>query len=450
MPTLKIDDIDYLITVDVERRVITDGAILVADGRIARVGKAADLRGMTADRVVNGSGKVVTPGFLNGHMHISYAHPVRGIFADGVEDRLALVFRMQAVMDEEEEYLTTLLGLTELLCTGTTSLVDPGTTKFPEACMAAYERSGCRVMIGEHVTDIESPLGLPVYDTSEAIERMEASVAALHGCLEGRMRAWTMPFSPQVCSDELLVAAKRIADDSGTAMTIHHSGGKGAPGPTPTERLADIGVLGPNVVLAHVMNLADRDIDLVADSGAAVVICPGNVMKNAANTAVGGRLPEFLAAGVRVALGTDSGNSSNYLDMVRCMHVAATIYKDVRGDPGLLPPETVVELATRTGAAALQSGDALGAVEVGRAADLVLFDTRRPQWRSLTDPVRNLVYSATGDSVDTVIVDGRVVVEDGRPTFLDDEPALLDAVERVGRRIRAATGIDYPSPWPVV
>ena len=448
--TLKINNAAYVLTVDAERRVIRDGTIVIQDGQITNVGKTADLKDLAADRVIDASDMVVTPGFLNGHMHISYAHPVRGIFADDVENRLSLVFRMQSVMTEEEEYLTTLLGLVELLCGGTTTLVDPGTTKFPEACMAAYELAGCRVVIGEQVTDVVNPLNLPVYSTSEAIARMNASVERLDGRLGGRMRAWTMPFSLQVCSPELLIAAKRIADEHDAAMTIHHSGGAGQPGPTPTQQLADIGVLGPNTVLSHAMNLADDDVALLAESGTAVVVCPSTVMKNGANTGAGGRLPDFMDAGIPVSLATDSANSSNFLDMVRCMGVAATVYKDARADPTLVSPQAALELATRTGAQALQFGDTLGAIEVGRAGDLVLFDSRRPQWRSLTDPVRNLVYSASGDSVDTVIVGGRVVVEAGRATFLDDEWALIKQVEDVGRRIRSETGIDFPSPWPVV
>jgi cytosine/adenosine deaminase-related metal-dependent hydrolase len=259
-----------------------------------------------------------------------------------------------------------------------------------------------------------------------------------------------MPFSLQVCTPELLLAAKHIADDHGTAMTIHHSGGAGEPEPTPTQRLAEIGVLGPNVVLSHGMNLADADIDLLAESGTAMVICPSTVLKNGANTREGGRLPEFLDAGVPVSLATDSANSSNFLDMVRCMSLAATVYKDARGDSTLIPPETALELATRTGATALQFGEALGAIEVGRKADLVLFDTRQAQWRSLTEPVRNLVYAVSGDTVDTVIVDGRVVVEGGRATFIEDEWGLIQEVEEVGERIRATTGISFPSLWPVV
>ena len=121
------------------------------------------------------------------------------------------------------------------------------------------------------------------------------------------------------------------------------------------------------------------------------------------------------------------------------------------GETGALyPRETALELATRTGAAALQFGNSLGVIEVGRRGDLVLFDTRRSEWRSLIDPVRNLVYSSTGESVDTVIVEGRVVVEAGRPRFADDLWGLIQRVEEVGKRIRKVTGVGFPSRWPIV
>lgn len=448
--TIKIDNAQYVVTVDDRRRIIQDGSVVISDGQITHVGKADQLRHVPADRVLDASGKVVTPGFLNGHMHVSYAHSVRGVFPDDVPQRLKHVFAMQSVMTEEEEYLTTLLGLAELLGTGTTTFVDPGTTKFPEACLAAYEEAGCRVIIGEQVQDLENELNLPVYDTADALERVEASITALDGRLWGRVRAWAMPFSLDFCTPELLIGAKRIADRYGAAMTLHHRGGAKEPGTAPTERLAKLGILGPNVVLSHCMNLTEEEIGIIAASGATVVICPGTVMKGGANTARGGRLPELVDAGVPVSLGTDSVNSSNFSDMVRGMYLAATVYKDVRADRSLIPAETALELATRTGAAALQAGDSLGAIEVGRRGDLVLFDTHRPEWRSLTNPVRNLVYSCTGDSVDTVIVEGRVVVEAGRPCFVDDLWGLIKQVEEVGRRVRRATGTGFPSRWPII
>jgi len=151
--SLKIDNARYVLTVDRERRIIRDGSILIEGGRVSRVGKAGTLAGARADRVIDARHLVVTPGFVNGHMHISYAHAVRGIFPDNLGSPLAHVFKLQMAMTEEEEYHTTLLGLVELLKNGTVCFLDPGSTKFPDACLQAYQDAGIRVILGECVTD---------------------------------------------------------------------------------------------------------------------------------------------------------------------------------------------------------------------------------------------------------------------------------------------------------
>ncbi len=449
---LKIEGLAFAITVDDNRRVLTDATVIISDGLVTHVSKTSELLDVTARRTIDGGHMMALPGMINGHLHISYAHAVRGIFPDDVDERLAQVFKMQGAMTGDEEYAVTLLGLIEMLQTGTTTFVDPGTTRFPDAAMAAYEAAGCRVMTGEHVTDRANPVNLPVYDTAEAISRMETSFAALDGRCGQRMTGWTMPFSMQVCSPELLRAAKSIADDNNTMMTLHHGGAGGDSGSdseAPTRVLANLGVLGPNVLLSHCMGLSDEEVHILADTGTSVVMCPSTVVKSAGGIAQHGRAPELLAAGVPVALGTDSVNSSNFIDLVRSMQLAATVYKDARGDTSLVPPETAIEMATRLGAAAVGRGHDLGAIEVGRRADLVLFDITRPHWRGLTDPVRNLVHSATGDSVDTVIVDGQIKVEGGQPNFVDDLVGLIDQVEVAGQRIRAASGIDHPPGWAI-
>jgi 5-methylthioadenosine/S-adenosylhomocysteine deaminase len=137
--SLKIDHARYILTLDRERRIIQDGAVVVENGRISRVGKAAALRDVRADRVIDGRHLVITPGLVNGHMHISYAHPVRGIFPDEQASPLVHVFNLQSAMTEDEEYHATLLGLVELLKNGTVCFLDPGSTKFPDACLQAYE-----------------------------------------------------------------------------------------------------------------------------------------------------------------------------------------------------------------------------------------------------------------------------------------------------------------------
>ena len=172
-PSLKIDHAPYVLTLDPRRRIIRDGTILVEDGRIRRVGKAAELADARADRVIDARHLLVTPGFVNGHMHISYAHAVRCIFPDDVGSPLPTVFKLQLAMTEEEEHATSLLGIVELLKNGTVCFLDPGSTKYPDACLQAYEDAGIRVILGEGVTDREAPFPLPRYPTDDGSEPSE-------------------------------------------------------------------------------------------------------------------------------------------------------------------------------------------------------------------------------------------------------------------------------------
>jgi len=454
--SLKIDHILYLLTLDRERRIIQDGAVLVANGRISRVGKAAELADARADRVIDGRSMVVTPGFFNGHMHISYAHPVRGIFPDEQASPLVHVFNLQSAMTEDEEYHATLLGLVELLKSGTVCFLDPGSTKFPDACLQAYEDAGIRVILGECVTDQESPWALPRYPPAEAVARTTGFIAKWNGKLDGRIRAWAMPFSYETCSTGLLQTLKRVADEHRTGLTLHHSTGQKARqesvvryGHTPTAYLQSIGVIGPNVLLAHCLGIDEGEIDCIARTGTAVAMCPVTAAKSGRGVPEHGRMPELLARGVKIALGCDSPNNSNHLDIVRAMNMAAIQYKDARQDLRQVPAEAALEMATLHGAQAMGLGEELGSIEPGKKADLVCFDTLRPEWQALWNPVNNLVYNADGRSVHTVVIDGRVVVDAYRQTFAD-EPRLFSKVQEIGERLQARTGITFPrSKWPM-
>ena len=454
--SLKIDRARYVITVDAQRRIVRDASVLIEAGRIARVGRAEELADARADRVIDARDLVVTPGFVNGHMHISYAHPVRGIFPDDQGSPLKHVFALQMAMTEDEEYHASLLALLELVSNGTVCLLDPGSTKFPDACLQAYEDAGVRVVLGEAVTDRDAPFPQPRYATADAVARTAAFIDKWNGRLEGRLRAWAMPFSPETCSAELLQALKRVADERRTGLTLHHNSGAAARkdyqargAKSPTEYLEALGVLAPNVVLAHALGIDDNEIDCIARTGAAVAMCPVTAAKAARGVGANGRMPELLARGVRIALGCDSPNNSNHLDLVRSMNMAAIQYKDARQDMTQIPAETALEMGTRLGAAAVGLGDEIGAIEVGKRADLVMFDTRRPEWQALWNPVSNLIYNADGRSVHTVVIDGRVVVDAYRQTFVD-AARLFSTVQEIGERLQARAGVTFPkSRWRI-
>jgi 5-methylthioadenosine/S-adenosylhomocysteine deaminase len=450
--SLKIEGVRYAITVDSRRRVIEDATVVVGeDGRISHIGKQVELAHVAAQRTVDAAGGVLVPAFVNGHMHISYAHAVRGLFPDDFvgRERLREVFRLQSAMTEEEEYWTSLLAVIELTRSGTLTFVDPGSTRFVDACLQVYADAGCRVITGASVIDQESELALPRYPSDQALAHTQAFIRRYDRRLDGRVRAWAMPFSTDTCSADLLCGARRLADHYDTGMTIHHNGGPAIGGRRPTEYLEDIGALGRNVLLAHVAGIDDTEVDVIARCGASVVICPSTTLKEGGG--LGARkLPELMERGVNVALGADSANSSNYLDAVRMMNAAALGFKDGRRDVNVVPAEQVVEMATLVGARALGLDDEIGSIEVGKWADLVLFDTRRAEWRALFDPINNLIYGADGRSVRTVIAGGRIVVDEGRVTFAD-EPRVADKVQEVGEALLARTGTRVNrGRWPVV
>jgi cytosine/adenosine deaminase-related metal-dependent hydrolase len=168
------------------------------------------------------------------------------------------------------------------------------------------------------------------------------------------------------------------------------------------------------VLLAHASGIDDVEVEVIARTQASVVICPSTALKEGSGLGLR-KLPELLARGVNVALGSDSANSSNYLDAVRMMNAAALGFKDGRRDARVVPAEQAVEMATLLGARALGLEHEIGSTEVDKKADLVLFDTRRVEWRSLLDPGQQPdLQRADGRSVRTVVANGRVVVDDGR------------------------------------
>jgi 5-methylthioadenosine/S-adenosylhomocysteine deaminase len=456
--TLKIEGARFLITMDASRHIIQDGSLLIEGQRITRVSKVADLAGVPADQVIDARDMVVTPGFCNNHMHISYAHAVRGIFPDDLNPGvyLANVFNLQGAMNEEDEYYTSLLGITELLKYGTTCFLDPGSTKFLDACMQAYEESGCRIVVGAQVVDQPNPINLPVTSTEDSIAIMERTIKTYDHRLNDRMRAWAMPFAADYATQELLVAAKRLADQYQCGLTLHQSNDPPSVkaalekhGKRPIEYLESIGVLGPNVLLAHLIGLDDNEVEAMARTQTKAVMVPTAALKMGRGTTSQGKLPEMLQRGICVSLGTDAGNNSNLLETQRSMYLSAVLYKDARRSTSMVPVETALEMATLNGAKALGLDHDLGSIETGKKADLVLFDTKRPEWRNLFNPINTLVYNADGRSVHTVIVDGRIVVRDYKPLYVD-EWQLIQKVQGIGERLLARTGVHFPPRWPVV
>ena len=444
-----------IITLDQARRILADGSILV-DGRdIVQVGPAATVRPpRPPDRVIDGRRHLVLPGFVDTHVHLS-EHLTRGLLPDDVPvDRYLpdWLIPLYAVITPEEERAAALLACLEMIRTGTTTFCEAGTLFDVAAVADAVEAIGMRAVLGRWSWDLGTGPGRMRQTTTESLRANEAMLATVHGRADGRIGAWPLLLGFGTASPALMQGARTLADRHGVGwgmMQLASHPSRRTADRIPLPELDALGVLTPRTKLAHMVYVGDRDIELLARRGVKVSHCPTAGLKHTKGLTVHGRFPEMLEAGVRVSLGGDSGNGSNHFDMLRLMYLAATLYKDARLDVSVLPAERALEMATRHGAEALLLDGVVGSIEPGKRADLVLYDRVTPEWRPLLDPVNALVYAASGSSVRTVVIDGRVVLDDGRLTTVD-ERAVYEQAEVLAREQIRRAGLPIPSRWPVI
>jgi cytosine/adenosine deaminase-related metal-dependent hydrolase len=448
-----------LLTVDAERRIFNDGAVAITGNRIVDVGRRMDLEPRyRAGRKLDARHKVVTPGLIQTHVHVSAEQCVKGVLPDTMPPGqwVRQVTQFYAEMSPEEEALNATFTFLELMRTGTTCFIEAGTTKHTPEIVAAMGTSGIRGCIGKWSWDIPRQPANLYETTADAIARNEELIKEFHGAHNDRVRVWTSPIGHTMTSDALLTGLKALADQYQTGMTMHLSswledvqGYLERTGMRPVKYYHHLGVLGPNVVLAHMVNLDAEEIDLVLATGAKIAHCPTTAGWFGYGLSQVSQFPEMIDRGATIGLGCDAETCSNNLDAVRAMYSSAIIFRDARRTGAAMSAERVFEMATLHGArCALQERD-LGSLEPGKKADVVLFDATRPEWRPMYHPVSNLVFAADGHSVETVVIDGQVVLEGGHSLTIDEERVLFD-LERAGQRVLARTGWQTPIKWPVI
>jgi 5-methylthioadenosine/S-adenosylhomocysteine deaminase len=444
-----------IITMDPTRRIFADGSILI-DGRdIVQVGPAAEVRAARrADRVINGRRRVVTPGFVDTHVHLT-EHLSRGLMLDDVPVPRYLpdwLLPLYSTVTAEEEQAAATLACVEMIRTGTTTFCEAGTLFDVPAVADAVEQVGMRGILGRWTWDVEGQSGRMSQTTDEALGRTADVLAKVHGRAGGRIGAWPLLLGFGTCSTALMQGARDLARRHGVGwgmMNLALHPRLRTRDALTVARLEALDLLGPTTKLAHMIYVDDDDIARLAHHGVKIAHCPTAALKHTKGLAAHGRFPEMVDAGVCVSLGGDSANGSNHFDMLRLMYLAATVFKDARLDVSVLPAERVLEMATLKGAEALLLEREIGSIEAGKRADLVLFDADTPEWRPLLNPVNNLVYAASGASVRTVLIDGRVVLDEGRLTMLD-ERSLYERVERLSREHIRRANLPIHSKWPVV
>ncbi len=468
--------------------------VLIDDDRISAIAPALSVPAGT--RELDAAGRLVLPGLINAHTHAA-SHLARGRAGNWtLEDLLLHAPANYGFRSPEDEYLSAAIGAIEMLKTGCTAAYDlymavPAMTEEAmEAVVRAYADVGVRVVLAPAVADVVFYRVVPgllellpadLRRTVEAIEPAptkglleltERVIRRWHGALGGRVRTAVSPTIPNQATDEFLDGCARLAREYGVGVHTHLAESKVQViesqrrwGKTIVARLADHGLLGPGFVGAHAIWLTDDDIRRLADAGATVAHNPGSNLRLGCGIAA---VREMLDRGLAVGLGTDGSvcaDNQNLFEALRIASIVSTIRFPHQTDRWL-DARTVWTLATAGSARVLGLAADVGAVAPGRKADLVIVRADSVFLTPLADPLNALVYAETGAGVETVLIDGRVVLERGRVTGLDETRVYTRAqeaadrqrgqsaqawafAERIAPHVAAACRAAVAAPYPV-
>ncbi|ADC89885.1 amidohydrolase [Thermocrinis albus DSM 14484] len=405
----------------------------VKDGVIIRVEEGIEEE---ARYTIKAEGKLLFPSFANMHTHISMSL-LRGIGAD-----LPLMDWLQKVIwPLESEFVSpqfvrdgALLGIAEAIKSGTTLLMDM--YFFEEEIAKVAKEVGIRVGLGFGILDFPTKVAKT---QEEYLARAREFARNLKG--EDLVFPVLCPHAPYTCGPDTLRKVKALADEEGLYIHIHVSETlhefqsiKEQYGKTPVAYLDHLGLLAPNLLMAHVVWTEPFERDLIAHRGAKVLHCPESNLKLGSGIAP---VSDYLKRGVHVCLGTDGPASNDNLDMLEEMSTMVKLQKGVTGDPGAIDAPTALKVATQMGFQAVNIK--AGLIEPGYEADLILVDTSGLHLQPLYDPIAQLVYSAKSSDIDTVVCKGRVLMEKRELKTIDEEEVKFVAKrwkEKILQKIR--------------
>jgi 5-methylthioadenosine/S-adenosylhomocysteine deaminase len=414
-----------LVTMDKDRRVIDDAGVAIKDGRIVAVDTSREIaRSYSAPQTVDAANKIIIPGLINGHTHVPMTL-FRGLADDlDLQDWLTKFIFPAEAKNVSEEFVRagTRLGLAEMIRGGTTTYCDM--YYFEDAIADETSKAGVRGVLGETVIDF------PVADNktnAEAMAYVEKFVQKWKG--HELITPAIAPHAPYTVSEEHLKAVRAFSDRTGAPIVTHISETKRevddslkAKGASPIDYLSRIGFLNERVIAAHVVWPSDGEIGILKRAGVGVVHNPQSNMKLASGVAP---VPKMLKEGLKVGLGTDGAASNNDLSMWEEMDTVAKLHKVFSGDPKVITAQEAFELATIRGAEALHLEKDIGSIETGKRADLVLVERDALNQIPLYNVYSHLVYATKASDVETVIINGRIVMRDRRLLTLD-EVAIKD------------------------
>lgn len=410
-----------------------EGDVFIEGGRIAALGESLGAyEGRTA-QVIDGRGRVLLPGLVQTHVHLCQT-----LFR-GAADDLSLIdwlkkriWPMEAAHTAESVYASARLGIAELIRGGTTCALTMETVNHTEAVFTAVEESGFRATVGKCMMDKGDDVPAALREETDAsIANSLALLERWHGKGNGRIRYCFAPRFAISCTRELLERVARLAAERGVLVHSHASENRDEvalvereTGMRNIEYLNSVGLARPQVVLAHCVHLNESEFEILVQTGTQVAHCPSSNLKLGSGIA---RVPEMIERGISVSLGADGAPCNNRLDMFTEMRTAALIQKALHGAE-TLPALRVLRMATIDGARAMGLADEIGSIEVGKKADLTLVNLSGLHTTPRPDPVSTIVYAAEASDVETVIIDGKLVMRDGQLITVDEREVRREAI----------------------
>jgi 5-methylthioadenosine/S-adenosylhomocysteine deaminase len=427
-----------VLTQDAQGTVYDPGYVLVEGDRIVAVGAGQyptwGEPGVQADQVIDANLMAVMPGLVNAHSHLFQTF-VRGLADDKplLQWLETAIWPVMHAVTEEEMYLASLLGMVENIRSGATSVIDNQYIHTnrgnDDAVFRAAVESGIRLKIARGWADMNyHEAFMETADT--VVAELERLLETWHGAENGRLSVESGPVIPWGCSDEAMQRTYALAQERGVGTHIHTAESEPEVamlleqrGLRHVEWLEAIGCLGPDTRLVHSVWLSEEEIDLVARREAMIIHCPVSNMYLASGIAP---ITEMRRRGVTVALATDGPGSNNAQDNMESLKFAACLQKVGTLDAMSLLPEDVLQMATRGGARAMGQEQEIGSLEPGKKADITVVDLNAPHIMPVHRAASALVYNANGRDVDTVIVDGQVLMRGKKVLFLDEEALLAE------------------------
>lgn len=428
---------ETVVTMNAGSEQLRDGAVVVRDGRIAAVTTLADATArFAADETIGGPGTVVIPGLINAHQHLTGDRLIRSTIPDdlGLDDALTQwALPSHAAHTGDDDELSATLSLIEAATNGITFTVEAGTVAHPDRVLAAFDAVGVGGTLGSWGWDVEEgPYAMPL---AEVLARQEVTLELTRD--HPRVDGWVTLVGHDLMSDELVAAASSMAAERDTGITFHISPSASdaqaylaRTGVRPLQHLDRLGALGPHVLLAHAVHIDDAELDIAVDRDVAVASCPWAYLRLGQGITQSFHHARLIHRGGRVALGCDSDNAGDAIDVLLAARLFAGLAKDTASDPNRFSAHAALSLATIDGARAIGLDHEIGSLEAGKRADVVIVDATTPAWTPhAADPLIALIWASDGRAVRDVISSGRVVVRDGRCVTVDHHSLAAESHE---------------------